>query len=50
VVGIEHDSLTYERVYRVAPFVNPGSVTHVEVLKAARGSTFFPVPDAVKKP
>lgn len=38
VIGFEVDPLGYERLYRVAPFVNPGSVSHAIVLLAPTDS------------
>ncbi len=32
IVGIEPDPLGYERLYRVAPHTNPGTISHVMVL------------------
>jgi rod shape-determining protein MreC len=41
VIGAATDPLGYERLYRIAPFVNPGSVSHVMVLLAPHDSTFL---------
>lgn len=37
-VGVDTDPLGYERLYKVAPFVNPGAISHVMVL-TGRDST-----------
>lgn len=44
VVGVEQDPLGYERLYRVAPFTNPGRATHVMVLISPRDSVFLQAP------
>lgn len=44
VISVARDSLGYERIYRVAPFVNPGDAMHVLVLTTPRDSTFLPMP------
>ncbi len=44
VVGMESDPLGYERIYRVAPFANPGTTSHVLVLSGPRDSVFLALP------
>ncbi len=44
------DSLAYERIYRVIPFVNPGMVAHAMVLRAERGAPFLPLPGDTLRP
>lgn len=44
VTAIGQDEMGYERVYRIRPFVNPGSVSHVLVLTAPHDSLFLPLP------
>ena len=48
VVSAEIDPFGYERVYRVMPFANPGTASHVLVLTAPRDSLFLELPDAVR--
>ncbi len=44
------DSLAYERVYRVIPFVNPGMADHAMVLRVERGARFLPLPGDSLRP
>lgn len=44
VIAAGTDEMGYERVYTVAPFVNPGTATHVLILTAPRDSVFLPLP------
>lgn len=42
VIGVTEDPLGYERLYRVAPFVNPGLVGQVMVFTGRADSTLLP--------
>lgn len=44
IESVHPDEFGYERIYRVRPYVNPGSVTHATVLTAPRDSIFLPLP------
>ncbi len=44
IVGIGKETQGWERVYRVAPFANPGDATSVMVLTAPHDSAFLPIP------
>ena len=46
VIGVESDPMGYERLYRVAPFTNPGRATHVMVLITPRDSIYLRAPAA----
>ncbi len=41
VIDATTDPLGYERLYRIAPFANPGAVSHVMVLLAGPDSSYF---------
>lgn len=44
VMSIGDDPLGYERVYRIAPFANPGASSHVLVLSEPRDSVYLDLP------
>lgn len=44
ITGIGKESLGWERIYRVAPFANPGDATSVMVLTVPHDSVFLPIP------
>jgi rod shape-determining protein MreC len=46
VVAIDREVYGYDRVYRIAPFANPGDASHVVVLISPRDSA-FPTPPPV---
>lgn len=47
VVGVSPDLLGYERVYRVAPFVNPGIANQVMVLTGSADTLLLPPGDSL---
>jgi rod shape-determining protein MreC len=49
IVGVQRELYGYDRIYRVAPFANPGDASHVIILTFPRDST-FPGPAALKVP
>jgi rod shape-determining protein MreC len=44
IIGIGKETQGWERVYRVAPFANPGDATSVMVLTAPHDTVFLPIP------
>ena len=44
VIGIGKETQGWERVYRIAPFANPGDATSVMVLTAPHDSVFLAIP------
>lgn len=42
VIGVITDPLGYEQLYRIAPFANPGTASHVMVLLAPRADSLLP--------
>lgn len=47
VMSIDDDPLGYERIYRIAPFANPGASSHVLVLTEPRDSVYLDLPAEV---
>jgi hypothetical protein len=37
VVGVRREELGWERVYRLAPIANPGTLAHALIVKAGSG-------------
>lgn len=50
VIAAEIDPLGYERLYRIAPFVNPGAISHAIVLLAPTDSGWVAAPPSATRP
>lgn len=50
VIGAEIDPLGYERLYRIAPFANPGAVSHAIVLLAPTDSGWVRTDSVIAPP